>query len=148
MMVGGARPGAGRPSDYTPELAREICEQLACGASLIKICKQNGMPNHRTVHRWLAKHSEFASWCAHARELQAETMVDKILDLGDTRGPVDRGKLAALQWAAEKLSPRKYGNKILLGGDPNSPPIASVNTNIDVSEERYTAILEKLLRET
>lgn len=75
-------------------------------------------------------------------------MVDKILDLGDTRGPVDRGKLAALQWAAEKLSPRKYGNKILLGGDPNSPPIASVNTNIDVSEERYTAILEKLLRET
>ena len=149
-MAGGARPGAGRPSSYSIELAQEICKQIACGSPLTKICKQEGFPSHPTVYKWLNDHSEFLRWYAHARELQAETMVDKILELGDSNGTVDRGRLAALTWAAEKLSPRKYGTKVQLGGDPTGTPVvtASVNASAQIDPERYEAILARLLRET
>jgi len=57
----------GRPSLYSDELAERICDLLSVGHSLRKICERKGMPERRTVLRWLAQHDEFRHQYARAR---------------------------------------------------------------------------------
>lgn len=44
----------GRPSDYLPEVAEDICSLIANGESLRSVCKRPGMPSRPTVFRWMA----------------------------------------------------------------------------------------------
>lgn len=114
----------GRPSDFTPEIANEICERLINGESLRRICRDDGMPNASTVCRWLGQNEEFRKQYAHAREVQADTYADEIVDIAD--GDVsedadaavaaqlaarDRLRVDARKWVASKLAPKKYGEK-------------------------------------
>ena len=80
----------GRPTIYEPELAVEICTRLALGDSLRTICKEDKMPCISSVMNWLfAEHepgdpkADFLAQYLRAREVQAELMVDEILDLAD-----------------------------------------------------------------
>lgn len=87
-----------------------------CGESMVQICAGEDMPNRRTVLRWMSKDDDFATRCARARELQADLMDDRILELADQctpeTAPADRVKLAAYQWRASKLAPKKYGDRV------------------------------------
>lgn len=107
---------AGRPSDYTVELADRICEQLTNGESLRQICAAEGMPHRVTVLRWLDVHEEFAAKYARAREAQADYMDDLILETANActaeTAIADRVRVGAYQWRASKLLPKKYGEKI------------------------------------
>jgi hypothetical protein len=40
---------ADRPTDYTSEIAAEICSQMVEGNSLIRICESENMPGKATV---------------------------------------------------------------------------------------------------
>jgi len=127
----------GRPSAYSDVLAETICERIATGESLRKICNDDGMPNHVTVIRWLAKHPEFATRHAHAREQQASTFADKMLDLAlsdPERHPITgaldpasvthiRNQVTTMQWLAAKHAPKKYGDKVDVnhGGQTDNP---------------------------
>lgn len=110
----------GRPTLYSEELAERICEQLMRGLSLVKICDAEGMPDRVTVTRWLGKNEAFATQYARARETQADYMDDLILDVAAGVTPesanADRVRLAAYQWRAAKLAPKKYGDKLALAG--------------------------------
>lgn len=125
---------AGRPTDYTPELAGEICDRLSAGVSLRKICLEDAMPGQTTVYRWLRQNDEFRQQYTHAREVQAETIFDECLDIADdgtndwmvdkeedegfryNGDAVQRSKLRieARKWMAGKLAPKKYGEKVEL----------------------------------
>lgn len=120
----------GRPSDFTQELADEICERIADGESLRAICTDDNMPSTSTVCRWLAKDREFQEQYAHARELQADALFDDCLaiadgttlkakeDVQDRRLQIDTRK-----WMAGKLK-GKYSDKIKhVGGDEGDAPI-------------------------
>lgn len=133
----------GRPSDYTQEVADAICERLIDGQSLRKICLDPDMPNAATVCRWLAKEENeaFREQYAHARDAQADTLADEILDIADDGSndwmgdkedeegvryngdAVQRSKLRvdARKWLAAKMKPKKYGDKTLIGSDPDNP---------------------------
>lgn len=125
----------GRPSDFTPEIANEICERLAEGESLRTICLDDDFPDRTTVRRWLAKGATkdapedlvaFRLQYAHARECQAETYAEKIVDdaMNATDAAIGRLRMDALKWAASKLAPKKYGDKIAhVGGDEGDAPI-------------------------
>jgi hypothetical protein len=106
----------GRPSVFTEALADEICGRLSDGESLRRICEDAGMPNRRTVLRWLEADEAFASKYARARESQADLMDDLILDVAECCTPetaaADRVKIGAYQWRAAKLAPKKYGDKV------------------------------------
>ena len=76
------------------------------------------MPAQRTVLEWLSQNDDFRTKYARAREDQADTMDDRILEVADN---VESGKLApdaarvmlgALQWRAAKLKPKKYGERL------------------------------------
>lgn len=135
----------GRPSDFSPEIANEICERLIGGESLRGICLDDHLPDARTVHRWLVVNDEFRQQYAHAREVQAETLFDDILEIADDarndwmerRGEDDAGWVAngenlqrsrlrvdARKWMASKLAPKKYGDKVALtGGAEGDAPL-------------------------
>lgn len=127
----------GRPSDFTPEIANEICERLAKGESLRSITgadRDDFMPSETTVRRWLAGtedwNEEFRRQYAHARDCQADTLFEEILDIADEDAldavAVSRNRLRvdARKWAASKLAPKKYGDKVALtGGDDGDAPI-------------------------
>lgn len=126
----------GRPSIYSDELAETICDRLREGESMRRLCKDDGMPDRRTVERWMAADPEFAAKCARAREDQADLMDDRILDLADKteRSEIDpvaaRVVISTLQWRAEKLKPKVYGTKIAHGGDADAPPIRIVQETV------------------
>lgn len=123
----------GRPTDYSEELAAEICERLANGQSLAAMCREPGMPNASSVYLWLIKHKEFSEMYARAREDQADTLADQIIDIADTpqigiktktgKDGVEthegdmiehrRLQVDARKWVAAKLKPRKYSEKFL-----------------------------------
>jgi hypothetical protein len=107
----------GRPSDYSQEIVDAICERLANGQSLRRICTNDEMPDRSTVLRWLESHDDFAAKYARARDAQADYMDDLILDTADACTPLtaisDRVKIGAYQWRGSKLKPKKYGDRTL-----------------------------------
>lgn len=100
-------------------MGNRICRKLASGVSLETICKPRLMPNIWTVYRWLNRHPEFSKDYARARELQAETMADRMVQIAmEDQGSKDpqmlRVKIDAIKWAAGKMRPTKYGEANLL----------------------------------
>jgi hypothetical protein len=142
----------GRPSKYTQELADEICLRLAQGESLRSIVKDDHMPAQANVYVWLMKHKDFQEQYTHAREEQAETHADEIVDIADETPettPVydkegnqidiklDAGfiqwqklRIDARKWNASKQRPKKYGDKIVHSGDDVNPVVVENNMNV------------------
>jgi hypothetical protein len=120
-----------RPLEFDQAIADRVCEQLTQGLSLRKICLPDDMPVCSTIYKWLTRVPEFAEQYAHARESQADTMADEIVDIadGDPDGDPQRDRLRvdARKWVAAKLKPKKYGDKSLLGSDPDNPLPTGVN---------------------
>ncbi len=118
--------GPGRPSVYSSELIDVICERIACGESLRKICEDECMPDRSTVIRWLSKDDNFATKYARAREIQAHVWVDDMYETAKSQpernsitGTLDsasvthiRNQVATMQWLAAKLNPKKYGDRV------------------------------------
>lgn len=119
----------GRPTDYSLELAEQICERVANGQGLVKICKEDAMPHRSTVMRWIFKNKEFCDMYTHARELQADFYFEEILEIsdgseGDTyedekgnirtdHEVVNRSRLRVdtRKWMVARLAPKKYGDQ-------------------------------------
>ena len=107
----------GRPSTYTDELATEICERIASGELLIRICEEDGMPNIRTVSRWLMRRPEFYAQYADARETQQHLETEEMRSIADDVSILPEHKrimLDARKWRAERLAKRFYGNSTKL----------------------------------
>jgi len=122
----------GRPTTYTMELALEICDLIADGTPLVKICEAVGMPDRSTVRKWRIENEQFSTMYAQAREEFADSLVDQILPLADEsrlgvktkNGPngieettgdmVERTRLQldSRKWLASKILPKKYGEKL------------------------------------
>ena len=124
---------AGRPSDYSPELADRICSRLAAGESLRTVCKSDDMPSAVTVYSWLRKHQEFLKQYTRAKEDAADAFAEEMLDIADEASNdwmevhdkdnpgyrfngehVNRSRLRVdtRKWIAAKLKPKKYGEKV------------------------------------
>ncbi len=108
----------GRPSDYLPEVAADICSLLAEGESLRKVCERPGMPNKATVFRWLAQHEEFRDQYAKATETRADAIFEGMFDIADSvteeAAAVAKARLRidTRKWALARMNPKKYGDKV------------------------------------
>jgi len=135
----------GRPSGYSDGLAASICHELAMGRSLRAICDSEGFPSTGTVLRWLAEEEreEFRNQYARAREAQADRLAAEIIEIADetevevryqgetqvldvssTAVARNRLRVDARKWYASKLAPKKYGEKLAIGGAEDLPPVA------------------------
>lgn len=123
----------GRPCDYSPETAAELCTRMSGGRSLRDVCEDDDMPSKKTVFEWLGKFPEFRDQYAPARDACLEYQAEEILVIADdatndwmTRNdPENPGWLAnhdhinrsrlridTRKWLLSKLLPKKYGDRI------------------------------------
>jgi len=108
----------GRPSDYLPEVAADICSLLADGESLRKVCERQGMPGKATVFRWLAQHEEFRDQYAKATETRADAIFEEMFDIADnvteeaTAVGKARLRIDTRKWALARMNPKKYSDKV------------------------------------
>lgn len=108
------------------------------------------MPDVKTVYRWMGANEEFRQQYACAREDQADTLADEIIDIADESSRdtitkenddgstyevcnsewINRSRLRvdARKWVASKLKPKKYGDSMTHKGDAAEP--ISVNINL------------------
>lgn len=73
----------GRPSTYNLATTSIICERIAGGETLTKVCRTPGMPTKQTVHRWRMKYPAFNVQYTQARVTQMESFADEILEIAD-----------------------------------------------------------------
>lgn len=110
-------------------MATIICDKLADGESLRKICLSENMPSRTSVFRWLEANKEFRNQYARAREVQADALFDECLDIADEivndtyidsngnertdNEAIQRSRLRidTRKWIAGKLRPKVYGDK-------------------------------------
>lgn len=125
--------------------------------SLREVCKLDGMPGMTTVMRWLSQFEEFRSQYARAKEAGAEYWAEEILEIADDGqndwmernardepGWVFNGEAArrsqiridARKWLLSKLMPKKYGDKVAIGGDPDNPLRVDVLGSLKAMRER------------
>lgn len=108
----------GRPTKYNGDLIEDICEKIANGRSLRSICAEDGMPTTSTVCKWLIENKEFSEQYTRAREKQADYFAEEIIEIADSAeaesAAVSKAKLQidARKWAASKIAPKKYGDKV------------------------------------
>lgn len=127
-----------RSTEYRPEIASFICDRIANGESLRKICSDEDMPVCSTVFKWLIEQRLFSEQYARAREAQCDAFVEEIIEISDnnsgdtliTEGGakansewINRSRLRVdtRKWLMSKLAPKKYGDRTTLAGDPEAP---------------------------
>lgn len=136
----------GRPSSYTQETADKICELLADGQSLRKVCENEWAPTKATIFKWMRDFPEFLNQYTRAKEESADSMSDEMNDIADDarndwmerldeegKGKgwqvngehIQRSRLRieTRKWLASKLKPKKYGDKLAVGGAEDLPPL-------------------------
>ena len=73
----------GRPSDYTQDLADEICSQLSEGKSMRRVCESDDMPSKATVFNWLRTNNEFLDQYEKAKAEAADFLAEEIVEIAD-----------------------------------------------------------------
>ena len=143
----------GRPSIYNPELAAQICEHIAQGKSLRTIAEMEGMPHQATIMAWLdGSHPDFSEQYARAREAQADKLAEETLLIADESSQdtyvdadgnvktnteaIQRSKLRVdtRKWLASKMAPKKYGDKVAIGGADDLGPVQTVTKEMTDAE--------------
>jgi len=139
----------GRPTKFNQQTADLICMMLSEGMSLRQILKADtvgALPAQSTVYEWLIRHPLFAEQYARAREEQADTNADEILDIADEMPPEytdkegrtsldatyinwQKNRIEARKWTAAKLRPKKYGDRVALEGVEGGAAIKTEDTN-------------------
>lgn len=109
-------------SAFKVSTATKICALITEGWSLRQICDRDGMPHRATVLRWISERADFKTQYANARQLQADALEEEMSDIEDMTlvGELDAKAAAVVlrskQWRASKLAPKKYGERLELGG--------------------------------
>ena len=156
--AGAAVPAApsrppGRPSIYTPELAAQICAHIADGKSLRAIAALDGMPHQDTIMAWLdGSKPAFSEQYARAREAQADKLAEEALQIADDgrsdtyldaegnertdNEVIQRSRLRVdtRKWLASKMAPKKYGDKMAIGGADDLGPVQTVTKEMTDAE--------------
>ena len=120
------------PIRFSQDLFDVICDKIASGRSLRSICDDEGMPTVSGVMKWLSDKPEIVEQYTRAREIQAETIFDELLDIVDDASNdwmlsnkpdsaswsvngehISRSRLRwdARRWHLSKMIPKKYGDK-------------------------------------
>jgi hypothetical protein len=115
------------------KLADAVLANMESGMSCWKACEKAGVKNS-TFMLWVSQDSALAESYARARENYVERIAQEVMELSDVdvgETPDGRKDWAAVQkhklqvdtrkWLLSKLAPKKYGEKIEISGDKESP---------------------------
>jgi len=101
-------------SQYSLEIANDICERVANGETLQVIADFYGV-SIGTILNWVTKKETVDNY-ARAREAAADLFESKILTRVELITPesaaADRVAIDTLKWIAARRSSKKYGDKV------------------------------------
>jgi hypothetical protein len=158
------RRRGGRPSKYTPELAAQICDEIASGRSLNSVCQDKYMPDKSNVFIWLSKYEEFRDnytrACEERGEFYAERALEvaeddrkdrlrtldedgNVIDVKPNSAAVQRSKLIVdtYKWFAAKLAPKKYSERVQVAGDGDKGAIEVEHKFAAASDEELQRVI-------
>lgn len=135
-----------RPQAFDVEIAGVLCDLISASAApLVRHLEDSSMPSRVTFFRWLRENPTFAMDYAEARRRQADFLMEETIEIADTPmigertedsdkngskvirfDNVERSRLRTdiRRWAASRLNPKKYGDRVALTGAEDAPPIA------------------------
>ena len=130
----------------------EMCRRVAIGQSLISVCNEDkAMPTYATALNWLHDYPDFADMYKNAQRARADALFEETLTIADDgrndwmqrNDPENPGWVAngehlarsrlrvdTRKWAASKLNPNRYGDKLAVEGDPDKPVVVAVTHRI------------------
>lgn len=114
---------------YVVRIANDICQHIALGETLEGALKKIGYlaPSMPTVWRWMAEHEDFKDRMDMARQMQADTLADKTLDmvkdvLKDPKSaPAYRVAVDILRWHAGIRNGKTYNPQT--NDNQKAPPL-------------------------
>ena len=97
------------------EIIDEVCERLALGETLSRICAARDLPDRRTINRWAVKDRDLADRILTARRLGGWAMFDEATDRLMNATPqtiqVERELAHHVRWSISKLVPDVFGER-------------------------------------
>ena len=106
-----------------------ICKRIEDGEALSVILRDNDMPDRGTVYKWIREDLAIFDKYTRATKIRADYLADEIIEIADKQGKdvkivdgeevtdynvINRNRLQidARKWAASKMNPKKYGDKV------------------------------------
>lgn len=138
-MVKKAEPKAPAIPEPTPRERMEaigmdaVCEFVSNGESLNAFAKLHGFA-YVTLLNWIDADKTRAENYARAREARADLTFDQLDEVSEeaTRAETAvevqglRLKSDNIKWKLARMSPKKYGEKLAIGGADDLPPIKTM----------------------
>ena len=146
------------PIKWTDEQKAKACEEILArvrsGLSLRAACDgDDWMPAEATFRLWCDSDADLSAQYTSAREARAELLFEQCLDIADQyeqaeeklEGGTDHINRARLRidtrkWMLGKMQPKKYGDKLAIGGADDLPPIQHEVSAADILGARLDAI--------
>ena len=138
----------GRPTTITDEISLEILTRLAEGTSLVRMCKEDHLPDMTTIYRRLREDPEWRALYTIAKQDCSHTYMDMAIEVAEEKptfvergvvkvdpGAVQRNRLRVhtLHTAAARLNPKAYGEKLQVGGAEDLPPLEGPESRVDAA---------------
>jgi hypothetical protein len=116
------------PCVYKPALGERLAHLIADGVPLAEACRELSI-GRRAPYEWLTTSDEWALLYARAREMLAHKYAAEVVTIADDQSiPPDSRQVMcdARKWAAAKLLPRVYNDRLIVAGDDQNPLRVSV----------------------
>lgn len=149
------KEATGRPGTFTQKAFDEVIARLSMGEPLAAICRDEHMPALRTFYDWKDRNDELRARFAHARDDGFDQIALQTLTIADTpvEAVIERRTALGLETTRQdalghrklqietrlkllaKWDPRRYGDKLAIGGAEGLPPVQTEsNVTLDPSE--------------
>ena len=125
--------------------AENVADMIATGVTYRQICKELGV-SLGALCAWIESEPERLRVCARAREVSAQAFEERAQE--EIQGARDQFELSKAKelavhwrWRAKAVNPRRYGDKVAVGGADDLPPIKSLPD--DALEAKIAALQAK-----
>lgn len=108
---------------FADDCRQTILDRLESGEALTAICKDDDLPSAPTFLRWCDKEPELAEQYARATQLGYDARAEQAVEDAKNAKDAALGRLAfdADRWWLGKRAPKKYGDRLQLAGDEETP---------------------------
>ena len=101
-----------------------ILDRIGEGVSMAQACEEAGVARKNFL-AYAKEDPTVRELYSFALDMRAERFADEINEIADSATPetaaVAKLRVDARKWVVSKLLPKKYGDKLELSGDKNSP---------------------------
>jgi len=119
------------------------------GEAITKICKEEDQPHYSVFMKWVQSDQDLFDSYARARAIQSDYFFDEMVEIADNEQDLKRAqvRIDARQWHVGKISPKKYGNRLMTQLDATinhsvKPDLSGLSA--EAREELRTLLIDQM----